>query len=156
MTEVFDQFAEDSSVYVLEQHAKSGRWFQMQRRWRKRCSALSLFFNIILYIGIHLGWWRDLDASPLSRILHGARAVAAPPVAPVVLALTDEPDDAGDGDPVAVRPASAAAGMVADPDSVAGSSHQSDKKAASANSLSIVAEIIADWVKRALITGVCV
>ena len=124
--------------------AKSGRWFQFTRRWQHKSKHLTKLLFIIAYMGLHLGWWPCLAASPLSEFLHGAEYRAG--AASAVPEGGDAPaDDMEEGDePRAPHGAGRRHGAGDPGRSLAAPNAVADKLAADKNSLFLASRILAN------------
>lgn len=133
------------------------RWFQWTRRWREFCDDSAWLLLVILYIGIHLSWWPDLESSPLMRTVEGRAASSGAGGSHVNDGLDDEPGVELEGDLGARGPGRAAApasGFFGPGKGVAGSNKDVDKWVGNKNALCLVAESLANLTTRALATSV--
>ena len=61
----------------------NGRWFQPRRCWKQFAGWSAVYLLVLLYVGLHLGWWSSLETSPLA-------GTAEPPN--LELSEVDDPD----------------------------------------------------------------
>ena len=141
--------------------AKKGRWFQARRCWGAISDYIHEYVLVIFYIGMHLGWWKTLETSPLGEASRSWRSFdnGGGEQRPLPVAAGD-----GDGDEenhdvhgLGVRPerehGPAPAGH-GDPDrGVGASNYKVDKLAGNKNALLVVADILSKRSSVALIDG---
>lgn len=146
MREVFDMLVSSDLWEKKGETAKGRRWFQTTRRWEDKSRQMSMLLHMLLYIGMHLGWWKSLKESPLGPLLQGTGAEAGQ-----LLDDDGEPRLAAD-EPARERhgvATPAAVGHVG-PDTVAGSSKQADKATSDKNGCFLAAAILGNLVHLAL------
>ena len=105
--------------------AKSGRWFQVARKWENYRQHAELLRLIVQYIALHLRWWKSFETSPFApaNVLANPEGAAGSDDDPDEAAVDDndiEPDAAANVG-VRERRVAGAGNAPAAPDTVLGS-----------------------------------
>ena len=137
MHEMFEPLRDANPLVQQGDAATKARWFQLAHRFRYVRKWLRFVLTMLIFIGLHLNWFPDVDRSPLSWdwLREDTDVEEAP-------ALLDEDQDDSEDEATRRRldgAPGAGAGPATTPDQVAGSNLAPPPAAKGKNALFIVA-----------------
>ena len=65
---MFMQLKEAGIFMAQGEKSKLARWFQYCRRYRQFRRYAPMLLLVLIYMGLHLKWWKTLRTSPLRRM----------------------------------------------------------------------------------------